>query len=441
MALPDGVAELIPSYLARQRWYAGSGRPATVSVVDAYEVASRQGHRLLRAVVEADGDRYQVLIGERPNGEVADFLKAHEAAVLGLAGSSYYYDAALDPDLALGLLEVVSDGTEHAERVRPITTEQSNTSLVYDDRIILKLFRRLQPGRNPDVEVTTALVAAGFDHVASPIAVCADSYGDLAFAQEYLAGGSEGWALALISLRDLYADQFNDPETAGGDFAGEAIRLGRTTAQMHLAMAGAFGVERQGPAAARWSALIASIEDRLAGAVAALGGGLTEAAERFAASLHMVQEPGPGIRVHGDYHLGQVMWTDAGWYVLDFEGEPARPLEQRAEPCSPVKDVAGMLRSFHYASRAALGDRGEEEVAALAPVGEAWEVRNRHAFLNAYRSTPGIATLIPGSEATWSVVLAAYEMDKALYELDYEQVYRPDWAEIPLQAVARLLAG
>jgi len=414
MPLPDGVAELIPSYLARQRWYGGAGIPSQWSVISAEELAARDGHRLLRVVVEADRERYQLLVGERPNGEVAEFLKGHEAAVLGPAGASYYYDAALDHDLALVLLEVVSGGAERASRVRPITAEQSNTSLVYDDRIILKVFRRLHAGRNPDVEVTTALAAAGFDHVAPPVAVCADEYGDLAFAQRFLAGGSDGWALALTSLRDLYADGSADPEAAGGDFAGEA---------------------------GRWAGLIASVEARLADAVAALGGGLTAPAERFVALLHTVREQGPGIRVHGDYHLGQVMWTDSGWYVLDFEGEPARPLAERAEPCSPLKDVAGMVRSFHYASRAALGDRSEEEVATLEPAATAWELRNRNAFLTAYRATPGITALLPDSEANWELVLAAYEMDKALYELDYERAYRPDWEPIPLRAVARLLAG
>jgi maltokinase len=441
MDLPEGVSALIPPYLARQRWYAGTGAPESLSVVSVDEVAALDGHRLLRAVVAADDDRYQILIGERPNGEPADFLKGHEAAVLGPAGDWYYYDAALDPELALALLEVVTDGTEHATRMRPITAQQSNTSLVYDDRIILKVFRRLQAGRNPDIEVTTALAAAGFDHVATPIAVCRDEYGDLAFAQRYLAGGSEGWALALTSLRDLYATHSVDPESAGGDFAGEARRLGQITAQMHLAMAQAFGVERQGPAERRWVALLDAIDRRLAPAAAALGGGSAGAAAEFMADLRTINETGPAIRVHGDYHLGQVMWTDTGWFVLDFEGEPARPLAARTEPCSPIKDVSGMVRSFHYASRAALGDRREDEVATLEPAAEAWERRNRTAFVDAYRATPGIHELLPDGDAAWDAALSAFEMDKALYELDYERAYRPEWAAIPLRAVARLLTG
>jgi maltose alpha-D-glucosyltransferase/alpha-amylase len=135
------------------------------------------------------------------------------------------------------------------------------------------------------------------------------------------------------------------------------------------------------------------------------------------------------------------MWTDAGWYVLDFEGEPARPLEERTELCSPLKDVAGMLRSFHYASRAALGDRNDDEVASLEGAAAGWERRNRAAFVDAYRATPGIHELVPDGEAAWEGVLSAFEMDKALYELDYERAYRPEWVSIPLRAISRLLAG
>jgi len=437
--LPDGVAELIPEYLARQRWYGSSDVPAEVAVLCVQEIAERDGHRLLDVVVDADGDRYQLVIGQRHSGEAADFLNGHEASVLGGVGEWYYYDAALDPDLALALLEVVSAGAEHASRVRPITVEQSNTSLVYEDRVILKLFRRLTEGRNPDIEVTTALAQAGFDHVAAPVASWSGDYGDLAFAQQYLAGGSEGWALALTSLRDLYASPSEDPEAAGGDFGGEAGRLGHITAQMHLAMANAFGVERRGPADHRWRALLDSIDKRLTEASAALGGGLAQAAAHYMDRLHAINETGPAIRVHGDYHLGQVMWTDTGWYVLDFEGEPARSLEQRLEPSSPLKDVTGMLRSFQYASRAALGDRNDDEVAALEPVAAAWERHNRTAFVNAYRATSGIHALVPDGEEGWEAVLSAYEMDKALYELDYERAYRPEWVPIPMSAIARLL--
>jgi maltokinase len=170
--LPAGLTDLLPSYLGRQRWYAGSSDadPASVQVPDAAElpVAGEGAMRLWWLLVEAEGARYQLLLGERPQGDPAEFLHGHDAAALGSVGAAYFYDATLDPELARALLAVVTGGEQHSTRVRPVTVEQSNTSLVYDDRIILKVFRRLVDGRNPDVEVTTALASAGFAQVATP---------------------------------------------------------------------------------------------------------------------------------------------------------------------------------------------------------------------------------------------------------------------------------
>ena len=149
-------------------------------------------------------------------------------------------------------------------------------------------------------------------------------------------------------------------------------------------------------------------------------------------------EPGPASRVHGDYHLGQVMRTDRGWYILDFEGEPARPLDQRLRPASPFKDVTGMLRSIDYAARFALGEweGPSERVRARA---DAWERHNRAAFVTGYLGVEGIDRLLP-PEGDRPLVLAAYELDKALYELDYERAYRPGWVAIPAGAIVRVMA-
>lgn len=444
-ALPAGVAELVPPYLGRQRWYAGTTEPAAdqvgvAAVAELYRAP--EGHpRLLWALVDANGAHYQVLIGERPSGERSEFLNGHEEAVLGTAGDCYYYDATLDAELSLPLLGLVSRGSERADRVRPVGVEQSNTSLVFDDRVILKVFRRLHPGPNPDAEVTTALAEADFAHVAVPVARWRSEGWDLAFAQQFLAGGSEGWALALTSLRDFYASDTAEPSESGGDFAGEAARLGRMTAELHLAMAHAFGVDRRVLAERWWPALLASLAEQLPPAAASIGGGIESAVAPFLDRVRSVEDPGPAIRVHGDYHLGQVMRTDTGWYVLDFEGEPARPLEDRQRPASPLKDVAGMVRSFDYAARIVQSERGSEEAAAVGARAEAWGRHNREAFQGGFRTTKGIDTLVPTDEATWSTVLAAYEMEKALYEVRYEQAYRPDWVAIPLSAVAHLLGS
>jgi len=157
--------------------------------------------------------------------------------------------------------------------------------------------------------------------------------------------------------------------------------------------------------------------------------------------LRDAHDPGPSIRVHGDYHLGQVMRTDTGWYVLDFEGEPARSLEERRSVSSPMKDVTGMLRSFDYAVHSVQAEREAWEFERIQPLGEAWLERNRSAFLRGYHETPGIETLLPGDSASAAVVQRAFELDKALYELGYELAYRPGWADIPRMAIRHLTFG
>jgi maltokinase len=380
--------ELLAAFLGRQRWFAGD-QPTHVTVTTDEQLVEGPAS-MRRLVVDADGVSYQVLVGIRPDHDRPESVG--DEAVIGEVDGVVVYDALVDPELSLSLLEIVSG--EPAERVRPAGAEQSNTSLVYDDRVILKLFRRLAPGPNPEVEVTTALDAVGFNHVPEPVAVWRQDGVDLAIAHEYLAGGSEGWALALTSLRDLYAAG-GDPALSGGDFAGDAERLGATTARLHLAMAEAFGVQSDG-------------DDPYL------------------------------IRVHGDYHLGQVMRTDLGWYILDFEGEPARPLAERRQPSSPYKDVAGMIRSLDYATQVALRERGEDERAGLEEAARAWEERNRSAFLSGYEGTKGIDELLPADPGRRDQRLRVHELEKARYEFAYERAHRPDWEDIPRAAIARL---
>jgi maltokinase len=437
--LPGGLSGLLGRHLGHQRWFAGRDAPAAddVVVVAARELEPAAGGsaRLHWAIVEAGGERYQLFVGQRRSGEAAEFLRGNDRAFVGVVDDGYFYDATIDAELSLQLLGIVTAGAESAERVRPITAEQSNTSLVFDDRIIVKLYRRLAAGANPDVDVTTTLAGVGFAHVAAPVGTWRRDGVDLAFAQAYLAGGTEGWALAQTSLRDFYNAPGDRPADAGGDFSGEANRLGRVTAELHLALRRAWGTDERRLSDGDWGALLDDIEVRVTAAAAEAG---PIPARSTLERMRAGHNPGPAQRVHGDYHLGQVMRTDAGWYVLDFEGEPARPVEQRIVPASPLKDVAGMLRSFDYAARFALGERTSTapDVDARA---EAWEGHNRAAFLDGYLAVPGAAGLL-GPEADRDVVLAAYELDKALYELAYERAYRPTWAAIPAGAIARILA-
>ena len=425
---PGPADHLLPGFLGRQRWYSGPP-PGQVTVVQ----RDTLGPDLDWLLVDAGGARYQVLLAWRPVGQAPEFLQGHDEALLGAVDDRLAFDALLDPDAARALLRLVTP-EEEGQYVRPMGAEQSNTSLVFDDRLVLKMFRRLQAGANPDVEVTSALAGVGFSHVAEPLGVWQRDGIDLAVVARYLAGGAEGWALALTSLRDLYGAGTDDPAAAGGDFAAEAGRLGEVTAGLHLAMAEAFGTAPGDPAA--WAAGVDAQLERLQD-----GDVDPVAVKEFVERLRAVGQPGPSIRVHGDYHLGQVLRTDSGWYVLDFEGEPARPLEERRRPSSPLKDVGGMLRSLQYAAAFALFERDEKEQQTLTPLAEAWEARNRKAFLKGYLGTEGVDALLPAPGADRDAVLAAFELDKAVYEVLYERAFRPDWVQIPLRAVRRLLDG
>lgn len=441
--LPEGLDGLLAPYLVRQRWYAGSREAVPEArVVESGRLAQLADGKgqLWWAIVSAAGNEYQVVIGDRPASCVPDHVRGPEDATLGAIGDDVYFDAIYDNELALALFEAVTAGHGTAQRARPLGAEQSNTSVVYDDRVILKLFRRLPEGANLDVEVTTALAAAGFAQIAQPVARWQHAGRDLAFCQQYLAGGTDGWALALTSLRDYYGAQEGGepthPGLSGGDFAAEVCRLGQVTAEMHLAMADAFGVS-QAALAEDWPALMRSIESRLSQVVPDRVGQAGPLLDR----LRAVRSPGPAVTVHGDYHLGQVMRTDTGWYVLDFEGEPNRGMEERRRQTSPLKDVAGMLRSLQYASRFALGDRAEKDTEAFEHLARAWEDRNRAALMRGYYDTKGIEELLPSDVVEREAVRVAFELDKALYEVGYEEAYRPAWVGIPRSALERMLSA
>ena len=422
------LEKLLSDYLPRQRWFAGHDAPDPVVIRRFEERAPGLGW----ALVDAAGSTYQLVIGTRPATEPPPFVQGQDWGVLGTIDGLVVYDATLDPELSLALLGLVAPD-ETAEHARPAGAEQSNTSLVYDNRLILKLFRRLAEGPNPDVEVVTALTKAGFENTPAAVGVWEEGDYDLAVCQQFLAEAIDGWSLALTSLRDFYAADCEDPADCGGDFAPEAERLGETTARMHVALADAFGPSKGDPAA--WADLAQAQLGRLR------AGDVDEkAANRFVGRLRQAKDAGAAIRVHGDFHLGQVLRTDAGWYVLDFEGEPARPLAERTAPSSPLKDVAGMLRSFHYAAQVGVIERAVENAEQLSPLASRWEQRQRDAFLRGYHSVADVAALLPAdASAAREAVLTAFELDKAVYELLYERDHRPDWVHIPQSALARLL--
>jgi maltokinase len=467
MISPTALAPSLAEFLPRQRWFGAKDRTIELVRISSLEVLSGEDSfpTLLRVDAEVslagtdDAARYQVLLGLRPTGVDMEFLSGHEGAVLGEfdtgKGQAIVYDALLDSELALALLRCIAP--EHpAERVRPLGAEQSNTSLVYDDAMILKVFRRLTEGHNPEVEVIETLAKVGFTSVPEPLAAWRKDNADLAFLQRFLPGATDGWHIALTSLRELFAEytigaspppgdalgagaaapyEATDPAEARGDFAAEAERIGEVTAEMHQAMARGFGTQKV--TGADWAESMEDQLERVLGSAAGSPGdpALLDGARRIIGRLRDCSDPGPAMRVHGDYHLAQVLRTDAGWFLLDFEGEPARPLEERTRPSSPLKDVAGMLRSMSYAPAVALSYQEDD----LTKLGRAWEARNREAFLTGYlRRAVEAEPILPTDPAVRSAVLAAFELDKALYEVAYERANRPDWAHIPLGAVQRL---
>lgn len=425
-------AELLGAHLPRQRWFAGRER---VQVEVRLELLCEQPVRLVRALVGVAGQSgvYQVVAALRARDFHAPFLAARPQAVIGevpaeAGGILLAYDALVDPEAAIALLARVAPQAR-VTQARVIAGEQSNSSVVFDDRLILKLFRHVSDGPNPDAEVVRGLQRVGFECVARLVADWREADRDYAVVNEYLAGARDGFELALESVRMLHR-RGSGSASPGHAFAREARALGDTTGRLHAKLAEAFGTFAGDPAAL--TADMAAQLQRVNGVPK----------DRIAAAYGLVAagtDVGPAIRVHGDYHLGQVMWRDPRWYVLDFEGEPARPLKERRRASSPLKDVAGMLRSFDYAAAVALRERTGSADEASVALADAWRDGAGQAFLEGYFAAPGVDAVLPASPRARRTLLDAFLLDKAVYEVGYEQAHRPDWVEIPERAIERLL--
>ncbi len=343
--------------------------------------------------------------------------------------------------------------------IGPLAREQSNTSLVVGAQHLLKVMRRVVFEPSVELEMTRALVDAGFEHLAPPEAWLHyerpnEQHGALlALAQSYLHNGTEGWTLAQTSLRDLYADaeelhpgdaaaRARAVEEAGGSFTPEAARLGDITAQMHLALASASGAEVAAQPISRalleaWAdEMLADLDSLIASGAAPLAGlrDRRGALQQRILAIRTLEAPGLAIRIHGDYHLGQVLRTDSGWTVLDFEGEPRRRVEHRRRRHSPLRDVAGMLRSFDYAAAVALLERIQPDDPAwphMSAHGRSWATANREAFWATYVERTAGTRLLPDAGAEL-MLRRAFEIQKAVYEVGYELAHRPQWVSVPL---------
>jgi maltokinase len=430
----------LPDHLARQRWSGAVNR--------AIERVELVWHDLLRAedpwllwtvarVRFTDGGEqdYQLFVGARPAHPSPGFLQGKDRELITVVsdpdggGDLVLYDALVDADLAIDVLHL-ADPDRVVEVRRPIVLEHSNSSVVFDEAVILKIFRKVEPGPNPDVEITRMLSARGYEHVLAPLAELSRDGTDLAVLRPFLVGAVEGWHLARTSVRDLLASR-EEPADAGADFGPDAERIGTMLAELHLVMADAWGSEAGDGAA--WAAEMRDHLDELGWVDGLDAAGVADRYDELAATTDV----GRCIHIHGDLHLAQVMQSDSGWLVLDFEGEPARRRAARYTASSPLRDVAGILRSFHYAAAVGRSDWGPDE--ELDRLVVAWEERNRQAFLTAYLSVEGITALLPGDPGARDAVQAAFELDKAVYEVGYELGHRPDQVTIPLAGIERLL--
>ncbi|HEX6745828.1 MAG TPA: maltose alpha-D-glucosyltransferase [Longimicrobium sp.] len=508
-----GIIDALPhDWLYRQRWFRGKAREvARVELADHAVLRPERAPHVLVARVrvryrEGEPDVYLLPVSLRPTtapGVEAEAILSHATE----RGDVRVYDALLDRRVAGSLLDLVlsertisgvngrfsgcttSSAGDRTVRgpARPMGAEQSNTSIVFGEEYVLKIFRKLEGGMNPDLEVTRHLVEkAGFRSLPE-LAGWIEYEGTdgvksaVAGLFRYVDNRGDAWSVALRAMdRFLGAASRSaaDPDTPtgrdalyrmAGDFFPAVRRLGQTTARLHLALAKetddpafapepvrhddvrrwADGFRRQvdgvlGELSRRLDALPGSFPREIQGRLAQVVRAANDLRLR-GEDLELLADTGSvKVRIHGDYHLGQVLRgahpaPDGNeWYVIDFEGEPARPLEERRAKYSALRDVAGMLRSFDYAVRLSLHGLKIDDLAVRMSVerwAEAWRAEVRSLFISAYRETLGDSPVVPSDLNATLRALAVFELEKAVYELGYEMNNRPEWVWVPLHGV------
>lgn len=462
-------AEQLKEQLPDRRWFGAKERPIDrVDPID-HAVLDPGPPEVVLAIVQVrfvDGGRHlyhlPLLIGE--DGSTRDAfdepdrlrivgaLMSHGETIEGERGVFRFSGPGLDPLAPPG-----------GRGARALEAEQTNSSLVLDEEFVVKFFRRVQWGPNPDLELTRILTSKGFENVPAQVAEItyegARDEIDLGIAQQYLSHSEEGWTYIQRNLHSFYdeadpADAAEDRRFLTEERAGDSLRsleeLGDVSARLHVALTReeaepSLAPEALGPSDLKELAetIRMALRDSIDAGFPELST-LQDALEARTDRLLNVVQPGDRIRVHGDYHLGQVLLSDRGWMVLDFEGEPARSLDERRAKHSPLKDVAGMLRSFNYAALVALSNRAErdsDEWRRLEPWAETWETMARERFLSVYMTTALTeGRFLPPDRDERTAMTDAFELDKALYELRYERAHRPHWVHIPLGGIGKLLA-
>ena len=484
-------SEQLAAFLLQRRWFGGKGRaPTQVRIGDVVEV-DRDGVRA--AVVRLDVDLggrtayYQLPLAVRredhaepPGSVLARVEGAGERGVLFDAVEDERFRATLGSAFAAGarlggtggsrlvIERVTGEGTGGrdvgGQPSRTVRAEQSNTSIIFGDVAIMKLFRRLEPGINPDVEIGRFLTRkTHFTHTPPLLGVVryegsASLESVAGMLQGFLPGSSDAWQYALEKSRGYFAAHDDD---GVHPFAADAERLGRITRELHDALASARDDEAFVPRKAsradveRWAA---SARERIEDATTLIAERLDSGQLADARSARVIVDDRDGyiarldelvsligddawqlIRHHGDYHLGQVLRTrDGDFQVIDFEGEPARPLAERRARNSALRDVAGMLRSFAYAAATLAAEQGER--AARGPSEQraaAWERGAREAFLDGYMGEGG-AAFLPATPQRIDALRELFETEKVFYEMSYELNNRPDWVWIPVAGACAL---
>lgn len=411
----DTLETLSRAFLDRQPWFqatSGGASPSEITL-DSAEMLRDDAPSLARLVLSCRGRSFSLFAGWRRATDVAEALHGRESAIYGSATSNgtsvFVYDALADDALAVELLARATSGQVRATRVREVSTLASHASLVYDERVLMKCYRVLEPGPRPEIEMLQGLDSVGFNAMLSPIAFWQEDDVDLALVREFLPSALEGRLLALTSLRDLLArasgydtrssvgvngaefDPAHVAATAGGDLASEMRRLGATAARLHFALSSAFETRPLEP-------------NELIDALGPFGDDETAVAvpEALAAALDGLarSEAGSEIRLHGDFHLRRVMRAETGWVLAGFGDDPlyGSPVAFTSIPAqrgSPVEDLADMWFSISRVAKEALAQRAPAETDVASRLASAWERRNQDALLRGYAETPGVEALVP----------------------------------------------
>jgi maltose alpha-D-glucosyltransferase/alpha-amylase len=496
----SALEAVLPGYIAQQRWFGGKSRTiASAAIASTLPVGDAAiAFVELSYADESDVEVYQLPLGLATEAQAVALAARFPRLLITSAGDLpnglIVYDASADGGFQHALLDHILAGQSGEELTatrssaldpgrladvpsRLSSAEQSNTSILYDSLAILKLFRHLRTGgENPDVEVARFLTeVAHFDRIPAYLGDLHRSTDatTLAFLQAFAPNEGDGWDWTLAQLAEFYELVAGTPIAAETKLSGRAAAsleaaalIGRRTAELHLALA----TPTSDPAFTAEAATETTLEqdrerlrsqlttalDALESALPTLPPGaqaqgrqLLELRDNLQARIDtLTGEPGlfgQRIRIHGDYHLGQLLRTKDDFLMVDFEGEPARSLAERRAKQSPLRDVAGMLRSFSYAAQSALNAAvalGKVERSGLEPWAAAWEQAASAAFLDAYRASIAANPALTPAPGRFTALLLTFLLEKALYELLYELNNRPAWVAIPLNgllAIARSL--